>query len=247
MKKILIFLLFVMLLLNVSCKKDTKTTVPTNSVQETATMYVKYQSWSYTNDSDLEKPSKDVKEKKLMEFANKVTVIGSKKVGDKEFVQIQIPDKSKFWIEKKYLVTKFITINLKDVNAYKQPDEGYLNAGFKLQTGDFAYFNKEESGFINVEFITYMPRGKNNEVVWVGNVWIKDGFTEDLKAAKESYFLAIAYKELYGKNKNVESAKEKLKEALDVNGGTETEITPVVKALLSELEGKKTDSTSDKK
>ena len=91
-----------------------------------------------------------------------------------------------------------------------------------------------------------MPRGKKEQGIWVGNVWLKTGYTEDTKVARESYILSRAYNDLYGKNVNPDSAIEKLKQALEINNGEETEITYVIKNLLNQLGVTSGDNTTDK-
>ncbi|HOV15860.1 MAG TPA: hypothetical protein PK771_16340 [Spirochaetota bacterium] len=178
----------------------------------------------------------------MLEFGNKVTITKDKKIGDKIYYFVTLPDKTTHWIAAENLTEKFITINQPDVICYKQPDTAYINSNTKLQPGDFAYFVKEQDGFINVDFISYMPRLKKNQTTWVGNVWLKDGYTDDLKISRESYILSRAYNDLYGKNPNKENAIQKLKDALEINGGEETEITYVIKTLLNELLGIKVEN-----
>jgi len=231
-----------MVLFFYSCKKDgasDKITEDTNLSRVTynTTQYLKYQAWLYLNKDDLGKLAKDVKDKILLEFANKVIVLKDAKVNEKVYFNVSLPDKSNYWIAKEHLTEKFVTINQPDVVCYKQPDSAYVNSNIKLQPGDFAYFVKEQDGFINVDFISYMPRTKNKQSTWVGNVWIKDGFTDDFKIARESYLLARVYNDLYGKTPNKDGAIQKLREAQDINGGEETEITYVLKTLLNELVG----------
>lgn len=255
MKSLFIWILSVLLFLSFSCKKEqtteekdknvTNVTVEENgkSLPEyNTTQYVKYQVWFYKNKDDAGKNPKDVKDKILMEFGNKVTVLGDKQIGDKLFFNVSLPDKTTYWVAAEHLAEKFIVINQPDVICYKQPDTAYVNSSAKLQPGDFAYFVKEQDGFVNVDFISYIPRGKKDQIVWVGNVWIKDGFTDDLKAAKEAYFLSRAYNDLYGKTPNKENAIQKLKDILDINSGEETEVTYVIKTLLNELTGIKVES-----
>ncbi|OHD13584.1 MAG: hypothetical protein A2Z98_06140 [Spirochaetes bacterium GWB1_27_13] len=262
MKKI-ILVLSIFLILFIGCKKsdvtttttqgDNSTTNVTQGSTENSTtsmlnqnMYVKYQVWFYEKESDIGKQAKDVKEKKLMEFGNKVTITKERKINDILYYQVQIPDKTTYWVSSENLTQKFITINQPDVVCYKQPDTDYANTAVKLQAGDFAYFVKEQDGFINVDFISYMPRGKKEQGIWVGNVWLKTGYTEDTKVARESYILSRAYNDLYGKNVNPDSAIEKLKQALEINNGEETEITYVIKNLLNQLGVTSGDNTTDK-
>ena len=253
MKYFFRFLLMVVLIFSFSCKKDdisnnTTTTELTNTEDVISnktyntTQYVKYQVWLYSNENDIGKAAKDVKDKTLLEFGNKVTITKDKKAGDKVYYNVSLPDKSTYWIADEHLTEKFITVNQPDVICYKQPDSAYINSNIKLQPGDFAYFVKEQDGFVNVDFISYMPRLKKDQVAWVGNVWIKDGFTDDFKIARESYILSRVYNDLYGKNPNKENAIQKLKDALEINGGEETEVTYVIKTLLNELGGIKAEN-----
>ncbi len=241
------FTLTILLFFAFSCKKEDSSNPPvtndtvisnenTSSEEyKNSTLYAKYQVWIYSNESDTGKAAKDVKDKMLLEFGNKVIVEKSKKIANKIYLNLSLPDKTTYWASKDHFTEKFITVNQPDVLCYKQPDVAYINSNIKLQPGDFAYFVKEQDGFINVDLISYMPRFKKDQVTWIGNVWIKEGFTDDLKIARESYILARAYNDLYGKKNDKEGAIQKLKEALDINGGEETEVTYVIKILLNEL------------
>lgn len=133
------------------------------------------------------------------------------------------------------LTEKFIVINQTDVNCYEYPEPTYITP-IKLQPGDFGLFVKEQDGWIEVEFSAYRPHKlKDDKRKWVGKKWIKDGYTEDLNAAKEAYYLYFAYHRNIIK-KDSKEAIEMLNKALEVNAGEETEITYVVKDYLNELE-----------
>lgn len=250
MKKFLVILMCVMLL-GIACKKqdvnsegdnDNNMTVDEGtddsssedtSMSSASELYVKYSSWFYKNDGDLGKAAKDVTDKKLLEFGNKVTVLKSKKSGDKEYFQIQLPDKSKYWGEKSDLVEKLITINQPDVECYKQPDESFVIRNVKLQPGDFFYYVGEQDGFYKLSSICSLPRGKDNDVVWLGEFWIKQGFTDDPFIAKDSYRLALAYYQLYNK-KDKEKALEMMKKILE--DGPEGDLENVIQNVINELE-----------
>jgi hypothetical protein len=225
-----------------SCKKDSQDNVTTSTettdttkAEDTAKsdateLFVNTSMWAYGNTDDI---GKQVKTNKLMEFGNKVSVIGDKKVGDVEYKQIVLPDKSKYWIEDKYLSEKFITINQPDVTCYKQPDESFANKSVKLQNGDYLKYLGEQDGFIKVTPISSLPRGKNSAVVWIGEVWIKDGYTEDLATAKDSYKLALAYYQLYDK-KDKAKAIEMMKQMIE--DGVEGDLGSIIQNIVSQLE-----------
>lgn len=202
------------------------------------TVYPKWQIWAFSNDSDLKKDPKTIKEKKLIELGQKLNAIKEKKDNDKTYYQIQMPDKSKYWVNSGEVTEKYITINSSDVVTYSQPDNspGYINNDFKLQPGDFGYFVKEQGGFVNVDFISYLPRGKDKKVVWVGNVWLNGGYVDDVKYAKEAYYIALAYNRLYDpKNPNKDAAKKLLQTAINANGDDKTEIASIAQQVLDGL------------
>ena len=203
------------------------------------TVYPKWQIWAYQNDSDLKKDSKTVnaKDKKLVDLGQKLNAIKEKKDGDKTYYQVQLPDTTKYWVNAGEVTEKYITINSSDVVTYSQPDNspGYINNDFKLQPGDFGYFVKEQAGFINVDFISYMPRGNDKKVVWVGNVWINGGYTDDVKYAKEAFYIAYAYNQIYAKTPNIDNAKYYLKKAMSANGDDKTELVSVAQQVLDGL------------
>jgi hypothetical protein len=189
--------------------------------------------WVYANESDLGKKSNEVKEKILLDFGKPVTVISTKKISDKNYFKIQLPDDSIYWASQDNFAEKFIIINKTDVITYDQPDTGYATQ-LKLQPGDFGVFVKEKNGFMNVDFYAFRPYKIDSEKKWVGNKWIKEGYTDNINAAKEAFYLYLAYNNI--QKNNVDEAKKNLEKAVelsDLNG--ETDITPVIKSLLSQL------------
>jgi hypothetical protein len=240
MKKIFMIFLTVILILNFSCKKQTQSTDTTTTTAETTEtvttseatdQFLNNTVWVYANTDDI---GKAVKTNKLMEFGNKVSITDNKKIGDVEYKQIQLPDKSKYWVEKSNLSEKFITINQPDVVCYKQPDSTFAIKGVKLQPGDFFNYLGEQDGFLKVASVSYLPRGKDNSVVWLGEIWIKDGFSEDIAMAKDAFQLAQAYNILYGKNPDKAKAIEKMKSI--ISDGAGSDLTGVVQNIVNGLE-----------
>lgn len=246
MKKTLLFILIFALIFSFSnCKKtqstDEESGESTNAKEssesvESVTQYIKESVWAFEKEEDLQKAPKEVKEKKLLEFGNKITVIKKKKIEDKEYYNIQMPDKTKLWVSAKNVTEKFIIINQSDVATYSQPEQDY-KTGVKLQPGDFGIFVKEQDGWINVEFYAYRPLKDGEERKWVGNKWIKEseGYTEDILAAREAYNLYMAYFYKISKNDNTTALKY-VKLALDANKGDKSEIYPVIENFQKELE-----------
>ncbi len=228
MKKNVLFILLLGLLTSFIFAADEE--IPAkNSI-----VFLKYESaWLISNDNDLEKKVNDVKEKKLFNFGNKFTVVGNKKIKDKVFLNVVLPDKTKLWGPLDYFTEKFITITENDLKCYSQPDEGYV-AKNKLQPGYFGYFITAQNEWVKVKFISYVPGNTLNDKIWIGDVWIKSGYTDDVKTAQQGYALALAYNGLYGKTKDVNYAIKKLQDGItNVEGGTT--ITYILEELLTQL------------
>jgi len=243
MKRFYLILLLIVFL--TICKKQTiektEEKIDDTAVIENVTQYMKYDSWVYANEEDLGKKANEVKDKKLLNFGNAVVVKNSLKIEDKTYFKIQLPDNSEYWISQENLVKKFIIINKQDVKCYENPDDTYISK-FKLQPGDFGILQQEGTeDWIKVEFWAYRPIKEDGDKLWVGVKWIKDGYTSDMSVANQAYYLYYAYRNLYAnpKNPNQVEAIKFLKEAVDVQGGVETEITPVIKELLTQLEAQK--------
>ena len=201
------------------------------------TVFPKGQIWAFVNDGNLKKDAKTVKDKKLIELGQKLSAVKEKKDNDKTYYQVQMPDGSKYWLNAEEVTEKYITINSNDVTCYSQPDNsaGYLNS-YKLQPGDFGYFVKEQGGFVNVKINNYIPpSSKEKDAIWVDNVWINGGYTDDIKSAKEAYNLALAYYYIYCKTPNKDTAKYFLKKAIEANGDDKTEIASVAQQVLDGL------------
>lgn len=202
-----------------------------------SSVFVKYESaWFFMQSSDLGKQPKDVKNKMILYFGNRVTVTGSQKVGDTYYLNVQLPDNSKIWGPADYFATKFITIIDSDLPCFSQPDQSYRNR-VKLQPGYFGYYVKEVNNFVNVDIMNYAIKNDNEKPTWIGNVWIKTGYSENINTAMQATYLKSAYNLLYGKTPDVKNALAKLKEGLEVNNQAETEITPVISALIEKLQG----------
>ena len=186
---------------------------------------------------DLKKEFVEIndKEKELVDIGEKLTAVKEKKSGNKIYYQILLTNKKKYWIDAGLVTERYITINEKDLTCYKSPSKDSVNTLFKLQPGDFGYFIKEKNGFVNVEFNTYLPRGIDNKIVLVGNVWIKDGFTDDINTAKEAYWLSAAYNQIYIKNPNKEVAKKYLKNILEESSPDKMYIALIAQKVLNEL------------
>lgn len=231
MKKFLLFcLIFVLLLLLFGCKKGMIAGGSGDKIR-----YIKdYGAYVFMNEEDCGKAAKDVKNKEYLEFGSKLNVLKSKDINGKEYLKIQLPDKSEYWANKENLTEKFIVINQNNVEAYDQPDNDY-KTGIKLQTGDYGLFAKEQDGWINVDFYAYRPDKEDGERKWVGNKWIKGGYTDDLNAAREAYRLYLAYFYKISKN-DTDKAMKYLEEAMEVNKGDKSEIYSALEDYAEELE-----------
>lgn len=229
MKRLLLLCLMIALMFSfIGCKKIL-------GGGSSKVQYVKeYGAFVYQNEDDLGKNSKDVKEKQYLEFGSKLTVLKSKEIGGKEYLKVKLPDKSEYWANKDNLTEKFIVINQDDVEVFDQPDQDY-KTGFKLQRGDFGIFVKEQEGWINVDFYAYRPDKEDGERKWVDNRWIKDGYTDNLNAAREAYRLYLAYFYKISKN-DKERAIKYVNEGLEVNKGDKSSIYSALEDYLVELE-----------
>lgn len=197
-------------------------------------VFVKYESvYFYASDWDLGKKSGEVKNKKLFNFGNKAIVVGNTRKNNINYLNVQLPDKNKYWAPLDYFTTQFIVITGADVVTYNQPDESYATK-VKLQPGVLGYLVKEDSGFINVDFNCYLP--VNDKGVWLGNLWIKkDGFSDDIKTAEQASYLLRAYNLMYSKDGSFKAAYKELSSGLAL--GEETVVAPVIKDLMAKLDG----------
>lgn len=238
MKKIIFLILIFTFVLTFYIRAEDQQIPPNNTP-----MYVKYESaWFYGDPNDF---GKEVKNRKILYFGNKVILVGNKKANDKIFLCVQLPDNSKFWAPMDYLVVKFIVLTDKNIKCFSQPDESY-GKKIKLQTGYLGYYVKESSGFINVDFNFYAPKKPEENSTWIGNVWIKTvNYTDSVQVAEQASYLIRAYNDLYGKKMDVDTAVKRLKTALE--NQDETVITYVLQDLLTQLEsGVKINKTDTK-
>lgn len=238
MKLKILAILTVLSLLFSNCNKKSSLTQEekeSSSVVENVTQYVKNSCYGYANESDIGKDPQNVKEKVLLKFGNAVKVKGSKKIKEKIYYKIALPDNSEYWINKENIAKKFIVINKNDVKCYDNPDETFITK-FRLQPGDFGILLQEgPDDWIKVEFNAYRKLKEYGERVWVGVKWIRDGYTTDLKLANQAYLLSIA-NFYYIQKKEPKNAIPYLKEALSVEGAEESELTPIIKEMLSTIE-----------
>ena len=236
MKKFLFIILIIISLIFslINCKREKIS--DNEGTVENVTQFVKdYGIYVYTNEEDLGKDAKEVKEKEWFEFGTKFTVLKTKKVEEKDYYHIQLPDKSKYWAPKESFTEKFIVIIQNDVDVYSQPDQDF-KTGIELQPGDFGIFIKEQDGWYNVDFKALRPSKQGDEErKWVGQGWIKEGYTDDIMAAKEAYYLYLAY---YNEiiNKNTQRAINYLHKALEINKGDRSDIYPIIEKYLEQLE-----------
>lgn len=234
-----IIMLTLALIFAFNCSK--KSSATSNEKEESAslentTQYIKGSCWAYTNEADIGKQPSDVQEKKLMKFGNTITVKGSKKIKGDTYIKISVPgDDKEYLVKKENVAKKFVIINQNDVKCYENPDESYITK-FKLQPGDFGVVVQEgQDDWIKVEFNAYRPVKENGERVWVGTKWIKGGYTSDLTAAQQAYLLSLA-NFYYIQKKDPKQAIEYLKEAINVENGSGTEIFPIIQETLAEVE-----------
>jgi hypothetical protein len=206
---------------------------------EPETMYVKnWGTWVISREEDIGKPLKEIKEKLYLEFGSKLYVLEEKSINERVYVKVQLPDTSEYWARKNTLVEKFIVITSNDILCYTQPDTDYADT-ILLQPGDFGFFIREMESWVNAEFLTFRPEVPGGTYVRVGEKWINTGYTEDLRTAKEAYYLNLAYYYIHSKEKDEKKAIERLEKAQNVNVDIDTEITYIIEDLLSDLKKKK--------
>lgn len=194
--------------------------------------------WCYEEEKSLDTLPKGAKGTFLY-FGNKVLVLSNKKVKETYFLQVQLPDKSKYWSWAAYFTPKFITITQKDVKTYSQPDTGYQNK-LKLQPGFLGYYVKEMDGWINVEFKLFAPKKADDKPVWVGSVWLNASdtsfYTEDWDTAYDANSLLDAYNLLYGKKIDIQGSVNVLKQSLAENDGRENIAVNLIRELLIQID-----------
>lgn len=206
---------------------------------ETKVQYTRYPVWIFARREDLGKAAGEVprEHRTLIEVGSRVTTLeeaaGPNGGEAGRWARIQLPDGTEHWVAARHLVDRFIVISRRDVLCYDQPDATFATTIF-LQPGDFGYFLDEQEGWIKAAFHAYRPREPEGEPLWVGERWIKSsGFTDDVLAAKEAYYLYRARRELRRDAQG--AAVEHLLRADGINVLEDTEITPVIRSLLAEL------------
>jgi hypothetical protein len=242
LKRYLAGICALVMFLAVTCKKEEVTPEVDNEELVTAvTQYVYKQFYTgtyvYVNESDIGKKDSEIKDKKWLKIAQKVTVKSKKKIGGESYYLIQLADTTEYWIKADMLVEKFITINQADVSCYNLPDDDEIPT-HRLQPGDFGAFmevSRTNPDFMKVQFLAFRGLNPDDEPKWVGEKWIKGGYTDNLNAARQSYFLALAYNQLYARKPNKEKAIKFLEDAIDATAGAETSVTSIITSLKSEL------------
>lgn len=211
---------------------------PEQPADKHAVQYTRYPVWVFARREDRGRRAADVprEQRTLLDVGSRVTTLEVVEGPDEEgepWARIQLPDGTEHWVEARHLVDRFIVITRGDVLCYDQPDATFATTIF-LQPGDFGYFIDEQEGWIKAAFHAYRPREPEGEPAWVGERWIKSsGFTDDVMTAKEAYYLYRARREL--RQGAEEAAIDLLRRAENVNVLEDTEITPVIRALLEEL------------
>lgn len=200
--------------------------------------YAKYGVWFYEREEDLSREASEVDrdDRKLIEMGSRITTIEQVEREGVSYSRVRLPDRSEYWVQSDALVDRFIVIHTPDVLCYRQPDDTFADTIF-LQPGDLGYYVDRQEGWVKATFLAYRPREPEGERLWVGEKWIKDyGYTEDVMAAKEAYYLFLANRELITRD-NTERAVEYLETGLNVNVAGDTDITSVLRDRLREIEG----------
>lgn len=242
------------------CKKNTSDKATNNAestqVPQNSTRYCKgsgvYDVLCYSDEADLGKTFKQLQTDKkayfLLSMGNKVTVLVEKKIKDKVYSKIKLPDDSEYWIDNDFLTDRFAVVNKTDLLCYRQPEENYVISGVKLEPGDFGYIVDTKNDWVKVDFRSYRGNGEGSlsKKNWIGEVWIKDGFTEDITAAKQGYYLYLSYYYELVKN-DPKTAGEMAKIAQESSNGVVTDIDQIITDRISSFTSTTTtDQSSDK-
>jgi|GEM_PF-1387561 len=202
------------------------------------TQYVKeWGIWCYKNKDDIGKKANEVKDKIYLYFGEEVSVANIVKINNKEYYELKIAgENDTYWANSDVFAEKFIVINKPSTKCYNRPNDTSISP-IKLEAGDFGYFLREEGDFIEVDFYAYRPSTPDGEKKWVGTKWIKDGYTTNLIAAKEAYYLYFSY--YHEIKNNIDKAVNMLEKSLQVSETYEqqTEITPIIQSRYEELTG----------
>jgi hypothetical protein len=231
-----LLIMFVFMFINLSAVFSEDIDIPKNNTP----VFVTYeQIWLIVNEQDIGKATKEIKDWKQLFFGNKVTLVNNKKFKDVVYFCVQLPDKTKGWGRYDYFTSKFITITAKDVTCYSQPDASYKSK-IKLQPGFLGYYQREENGFILVDFPFWKPKKTEEKPAYLGKLWIQannDIYSDDINLAAEADMLTTAYSYLYNnKESKPADALKTLKKALELNQGDETVVSITVGELISQLE-----------
>lgn len=220
-------------------------------IPQNTTKYCKgngtYDVLCYADEVDIGKTWKQLSTEKksffLLSIGNKVVVIHEKNINKKLYSKIRLPDDSIYWVESSFLTDKFAVVNKSDLLCYKMPDENYIISEIKLQPGDFGYIVETKDNWIKVDFRSYRGNGLSDlsKKNWVGSVWIKEGYTEDINAAKQGHYLYLSYYFELVKEDEI-TAKEMLEKGIAITNNIVTDIGSVLKERLEYFQ-----STSVKK
>ncbi|MCG8570798.1 MAG: hypothetical protein MJB14_11725 [Spirochaetes bacterium] len=242
MKKSIIPVIIILLLFT-NCKKEEKTSTDSQEkIMINPEMQIQYaiQDYilTYAKKENVGKSWKEMKDMDSSEYfwlsiGNKVKVLQETNANGFDSYLFELPDGTQYWVEKEYLTHKFMIINANDTATFSQPDQDYKGK-LKLQTGDFGIVKEEKNGFFLVEFKAYQPFKEGADPKYVGEVWINSGYTNDVNAAKEAYYLYLA--KYYDLQKNdLTKAVENLNKGLEINNGSPTDITHVLQEYLADL------------
>ena len=192
---------------------------------------------------DKDKISKD-SPKKLIEELEKVTVL--QKINLEESIKniyskpvnvilkVRLADDKDYWIPKDFFTELPFIIIKNKVEAYYQPDKT-SKILFYLSPGDFGYHveTKYKDWYL-VDFAAYQipAHSTGNKTIKVGKVWINRGFSNNIRLARQAYYLVKAKTVIKYKYKNYrQRAESYLNRALEV-GDSNSIISNIVKKLL---------------
>lgn len=228
-------LLFVSFILIVSCKKKLTTDESESISKEDKTVenvsQYAVRDWvlGYSDIDEVGKKYSDVKNGYYwLNIGNKVTVIDEIKKNDTVYYKSKLPDDSVYWVDNTVLSEKLITIIKDDTFTYTMPDENYSSL-IRLQRGDYGFVTEEKNNYLRVYFYGYRTKEGEERTSknWIGELWIRDGYSDNIDLARQSYYLYMAYRsELV--NKDYSTALEMIEKAEDLSKTEYNELTDVL-------------------
>ena len=185
--------------------------------------------------------------KKLIEELEKVTLI--KQIELKKpiinvyakpvtkLLKVRLADENIYWIPGDYFTENPFIIIKNKIEAYYQPDKT-SKILFYLSPGDFGYHVQTmKKNWYLVNFTAYhIPAySSGKKKIKVGKVWINRGYSNNIRLARQAYYLEKAKIAIKYKYKNyIQKAQVYLKRVLEI-GDSNSIISNIAKKMLQDL------------